>query len=209
MKKLLHIIATPRGPDSRTLKVSDAFLEAFKRTHAGWVVEALDVFKEDLPELTVKRVDGKYMLLGGRDLTGEAKKSWAEVIAHIERFISADGYLLSTPMWNFNIPYRLKHYIDVIVQPKYMFRYTEDGTPEGLVKDKKMVVVATRGGDYTTGAYRAFDFQEPYLRTVFGFVGIIDMDFVVAQPMDASGAEVQRTRLEEARGKAVKAAEDF
>lgn len=146
MKKLLHIVATPRGEESRTLKVSEAFLSAFSSTHSDWVVEEVNLFEEDLPELTVKRVDGKYMLLGGRELSGEAKEAWKEVIGEIERFTSADGYLISTPMWNFSVPYRLKHYIDIIVQPRYLFRYTEGGV-EGLVKNRKMVILTSRGGD--------------------------------------------------------------
>jgi FMN-dependent NADH-azoreductase len=86
MKKLLHIIATPRGEDSRTLKVTATFLEEFTKTHPDWVIDGLNLFKEDLPELTVKRVDGKYILLSGKDLFGELKEAWEEIVAHIERF---------------------------------------------------------------------------------------------------------------------------
>jgi FMN-dependent NADH-azoreductase len=102
-------------------------------------------------------------------------------------------------MWNFSIPYKLKQYIDIIVQPKYLFRYTQDGGVEGLIKGKRMAVVASRGGDYTTVPMSAMDYQEPYLRAVFGFCGLTEIDFVVAQPMDASGREVQLSRLESAR----------
>ncbi len=198
MKKLLHINACPRGDESRTLKVSAAFLSSFKNTHKDWVVEELNLFREKIPELTARRVDGKYVLMGGKDLFGELKESWDEVIAHIDRFKSADRYLLSTPMWNFSIPYPLKQYIDVIVQPKYLFRYTETGAVEGLVKGKKMTVIASRGGDYTSEAYKPYDHQEPYLRTVFGFVGLTDMTFIVAQPMDSGAEELRKRRLEEA-----------
>ena len=160
MKKMLHIIATPRGEESRTLEVTGAFLEAFRKGHPDWIVEGLDLSKENLPSLTLKRVDGKYVLLSGKDLSGDLKEAWEEIVRYIEKFMSADGYLISTPMWNFGIPYMLKHYIDIIIQPKYMFRYTETG-PEGLVKNKKMVVIASRGGDYSSKESHAADFQEP------------------------------------------------
>jgi FMN-dependent NADH-azoreductase len=202
MRKLLHINASPRGQESRTLKVSSAFLTAFRETHRDWVVEELDLFRETIPELTSRRVDGKYVLLGGKELFGELKTSWEEIVAHIERFMSADGYLLSTPMWNFGIPYRLKQYIDVIVQPKHLFRYTAQGTVEGLVTGRKMIVAASRGGDYSTPEAKAYDQQEPYLRTVFGYVGLTDMTFVVAQPMDAGPPELRTRRLEEALNQA-------
>ena len=208
MNKLLHIIATPRGPESRTLKVSETFIENFKAKYPGCKIEELNLFTEKLPELTVKRIDGKYSLLSGNDLSGDLKESWKEIVSIIENFMSADAYLISAPMWNFGIPYRLKHYIDIILQPKYLFRYTTKGT-EGLVKDKKMVIITSRGGDYSTDNFRKFDLQEPYLRTVFGFVGIANITFINAEPMDAMGPEVQDSKIKETQAKAKKIAEAF
>lgn len=197
MKKLMHIIATPREGESRTLEISEAFLESFKETHTDWVFDELNFAQEQLPSMTMKRVDGKYMLLEGKDLFGSAKAAWNEIIQHIERFITADLYVISTPMWNFSIPYTLKQYIDVIVQPKYLFRYTETGAVEGLAKNKKMVVIATHGGQYT-GENEGYDFLEPYLRTIFGFVGITDITFIKGQPMDM-GHELRKQKIQEAK----------
>lgn len=207
MKKLLHIIATPREDESRTLQISEAFLSVFKEKHADWVIENIDLSKEELPPLTMRRVDGKYVLLGGKDLFGELKEAWEEIIAHIERFLSADAYLISTPMWNFSIPHTLKQYIDIIVQPQYLFRYTKSGV-EGLAKDRKMLVIASRGGDYTSAQMKPFDFQEPYLRAIFGFVGITNIGFIIAQPMDM-GQEVQERKIKEAKDQARKLAAQF
>jgi len=208
LKKLLHIVATPRSDESRTLQISQAFLDVFNRTHQGWVVELLDLTRENLPSLTMKRVDGKYVLLDGKELYGDLKEAWQEIIAHIERFNSADAYLLSTPMWNFSIPYFLKHYIDIIVQPKFLFRYTPTGV-EGLVKGKKMMVIISRGGDYSSDSPEiSKDFQKPYLRSIFGFVGLTDMDFIIAQPMDID-IETQKARLAQAKNDAIATAEKF
>jgi FMN-dependent NADH-azoreductase len=207
MKKLLHIIATPRQDDSRTLQVSKVFLETFKQHHADWVVEDLDLSKEVLPALTIKRVDGKYVLLSGKELYGDIKEAWDEIIAHIERFLSADAYLISTPLWNFGIPYMLKHYIDVILQPKYLFHYTATG-PEGLVKNRKMLVITSRGGDYESEEMKKLDFEEPYLRVAFGFAGISDITFINAQPMDM-GREIQKAKIKKAQEEARKIAVSF
>ena len=207
MEKLLHIIATPRGEESRTLQATETFLEVFKDKHPDWVVEELNLSKEELPSLTIKRVDGKYVLLGGKELYGELKEAWEDIIGHIERFLSADGYLISTPMWNFSIPYMLKQYIDIIVQPKYLFRYTQSGV-EGLVKNKKMIIITSRGGEYVSEQAAKFDFQEPYLRTIFGFVGITDITFIRAEPMDM-GIETQQQKIKEAQGLARKIALQF
>lgn len=207
MKKLLHIVATPRNEESRTLKVSQAFLEVFKNKYPDCAIDELNLFKEELPVLSMRRADGKYILLTGGELFGKYKEEWQEIIVHIERFLSADAYLISVPMWNFNIPYALKQYIDIIVQPKYLFRYTDKGV-EGLAKNKKMIVITSRGGEYTSEQTRPYDTQEPYLRLIFGFVGITDIRFVIAQPMDM-GEGIQKQRIGQAEIEAKKIAESF
>ncbi len=208
MKKLLHIIATPRDEASRTLRVSGAFIDAFKTAHPDWTIDELNLFKAELPSLTVEQVDGKYALLSGKDLYGDLKESWEEIVFQIERFLSADGYLLSTPMWNFSTPYVLKQYLDVIVQPKYLFRYTAKGV-EGLVKNRKMVIVTSCGGDYSAPPMNAFDFQESYLKAIFNFVGITDITFINAQPMDALGPQVRDQKIETAKAAAQKTGSKF
>ncbi|MBU2063876.1 MAG: NAD(P)H-dependent oxidoreductase, partial [Candidatus Omnitrophica bacterium] len=168
MEKLLHIIATPRGGQSRTLKVSQVFQEELKTRFPEMKITELNLFEETPPELTLKTVNGKYVLLTGKDLSPEQKRDWGKIEKYINNFLAHDAYLISCPMWNFSIPYPLKNYIDVIVQPRYTFRYTDKGI-EGLAKGKKMVVVTTRGGDYSPQSpAHAYDLQEPYLRTVFG-----------------------------------------
>lgn len=208
MDKLLHIIAAPRGEDSRTLKVSKAFLAGFHKKYPSCRIEDLDLFAEELQPLTIKMVYGKYILLGGKDVPEKLKDAWSVIERYINQFLSADAYLISAPMWNFSVPYALKHYIDIILQPKYLFRYGPNGA-EGLVKNKKMIVATSRGGDYRPGTPAAgWDYEEPYLRTVFGFCGIKDITFINAQPMDMdprTGAE----ELEKARVEAKRVAEAF
>lgn len=209
MKKLLHIVAAPRGEDSRTLKVSQAFLQTFARKNPDCKIDELNVATENLPGLSLKMISGKYVLLGGKELDDKLKEAWRPIERQIERFLSAEGFLISVPMWNFSIPYPLKHYIDLIIQPKYLFRYTDKGV-EGLAKNKKMIIITSRGGDYSPGSpYNSYDFQEPYLRAVFGFVGISNIAFINAQPMDALGVEVQNEKIEQAKALAGKMAEGF
>lgn len=198
MGRLLHIIASPRQEESNTLQVSKAFLEAFKAKHPDFAIDELNLSTEDLPDLNMKRVDGKYVLLDGKDLFGELKEAWEGILFHINRFLSADIYLICSPMWNFHVPYRLKQYIDVIVQPRYLFRYKESGEVEGLVKGKKMVVVSTRGGNYDSKEMVAFDLQEPYFRAIFGYVGITDISFIKAEPM-GRGKELKVQKIAEAK----------
>jgi len=184
--QLLHVIGTPRGLASNTGRVSSALLEEILEQDDEVVVTTLDLFKSDLPSVAGRNIESKYKLMTGQALDGPSRESWREIERTIEQFLAADLYLLTVPMWNFGIPYALKYYIDAIVQPGYLFRYTETGAVEPLVKGKKMVCVTSRGADYSSEPMRAFDFLETYLRTIFGFVGITDIRFFNAQPMDIS-----------------------
>lgn len=185
--KLLHIIATPRERESHTLRVADAFLASMHAKYADLNVDVINLFNQDLPAVAGDNIESKYTLMVGQPIDKHHKESWKQIETLIERFLSADIYLISTPMWNFAIPYTLKYYIDCIIQPGYLFKYNERGQAIGLVQGKKMVCITTRGGDYSEHSpFHAYDFQEPYLRAVFGFVGITDVHFINAQPMDVT-----------------------
>ncbi len=196
--KLLHIIATPRGHASNTIRISNILLEELYAKYDDLSVEVLDLFRVDLPAVAGENIESKYMLMTGQQLDDSHKKSWKQIEASIELFLDADIYLVTVPMWNFGIPYALKYYIDAIVQPGYLFRYNEHGVPEGMVKGKKMICVTSRGGDYSEGnPLNALDFVEPYLRTIFNYVGITDIHFINIQPMDIT-AELRKTAIQKA-----------
>lgn len=198
--KLLHLNASPRGSDSRTLSVSGAYLEQFRNEHPDATIEEVDVFRADLPELTVRDVGDSYQFLG-EDRVSDPDDEWNAVQQEIERVRSSDKLLISAPMWNFSIPYRLKQYIDLIVQPGYTFQYTSDG-PEGLL-DASGVVITSRGGDYSEGSgAEALDHQGPYLRTILSFMGVDPIQTVHAQPMDGGGSDTRTKALKEAQRKA-------
>lgn len=197
MNKILHIMASPRGAASRSIGLASLLLDRVRSKYPDAVVDELDLFSAKLPDLFAETVRGKYALMGGKDLPEELKPLWAEIENHINRFLSADTIIISSPMWNFGIPYKLKHYIDVIFQPKYLFKYTPEG-PVGLAKGKKLFVVTSRGGDYgPESPFHPYDLQEPYLRNAFAFVGITDVKFVNAQPMDM-GPDMMHKKFEEA-----------
>jgi FMN-dependent NADH-azoreductase len=183
--KILHIIATPRNEKSNTLQVSKAFLNSLSAHRDDIDVEVVDLFNRDLPALAGDNIEAKYTLMVGRPIDKNHEESWREIELLIRHFLSADAYLISTPMWNFGIPYALKYYIDCIVQPGYVFQYDGMGVPVPMVHGKKMVCVTARGGDYSPDSpLHAYDFQEPYLRSIFGFIGITDLEFISLQPTD-------------------------
>lgn len=187
--KLLHIIATPRAHESNTLRVANAFLESLHAKYPDLSVDVVDLFNQDLPAIAGENIRTKYTVMAGQPIDKRHKESWSQIELLIQHFISADIYLISTPMWNFSIPYALKYYIDCIVQPGYLYKYNEKGQAVPLVLGKKMVCITSRGGDYSMGnPFHTYDFQEPYLRAIFGFIGITDMHFINAQPMDVTPA---------------------
>jgi FMN-dependent NADH-azoreductase len=169
------------------MQVATAFLESLHAKYADLSVDTINLFTGDLPAAAGDNIETKYTLMASQPIDKRHKESWAKIELLIEHFLSADIYLISTPMWNFSIPYALKYYIDSIIQPGYLYKYNEQGQAVGLVHSKKMICVTTRGGDYSENSpFHAFDFQVPYLRAIFGFVGITDMHFINAQPMDVT-----------------------
>jgi FMN-dependent NADH-azoreductase len=183
--KLLHVVATPREQKSNTLRVANAFIEALCVKHPDLSMEVIDLFNRDLPAVAGENIETKYTLMVGQPIDKHHQESWRQIELEIERFMAADIIVMSTPMWNFSIPYALKYYIDALVQPGYLYKYNEKGQPVPLVHGKKMVCITSRGGDYSAQSpMHVYDFQEPYLRTIFGFVGIADLHFINAEPMD-------------------------
>src|SRR5207237_8264692 len=109
------------------------------------------------------------------------------LIAEIQ---AADVVVLGVPMYNFGVPAQLKNWIDAIARAGITFRYTEKG-PEGLLKGKKVYVALTRGGQYRN---TPSDTQVPYMKTLFTFLGMTDVQFVYAEGL-AMGADAERNGI--------------
>jgi len=92
--------------------------------------------------------------------------------------MEADTYVIGAPMYNFSVPAVLKAYIDMIVRAGITFKYSTGGSFEGLLKGKKAIVVTASGADFTPPEMKGYDFVEPYLRAILGFIGITDVTFV-------------------------------
>jgi FMN-dependent NADH-azoreductase len=210
MNKLLYIQASPRRSRSHSMAVADAFVESYRESQPGSEVLALDLFKKDLPPFDGLTVNAKYTILHGQKHTQEELDAWKVVEAVIEEFNGADKYVFAVPMWNFGIPYRLKQYIDILVQPGYTFSYTQEEGYKGLVTGKPVFAAYSRGGEYPAGTvYESYDLQKRYLETLLGFIGFTDIYSIVVEPTLMAGPEVGATRREEAIVQARQMAREF
>ena len=195
MAKLLYIQCSPRGQRSKSIQVADAFVEAYKARNPKDTVEVLNLFEFPLPAFDGPVVQGKYNIMHGKPHTAQEKKAWDEVVGIIDHFKSADKYVFAIPMWNFGIPYRLKQYIDIIVQPTYTFAVSEAGY-EGLVKGKPALVVLARGGAYS-GPAEGYDQQKRYLDQILNFIGCTRIEHMLVEPTLNSTPEAVEAMVEE------------
>ncbi|MHC4174837.1 MAG: FMN-dependent NADH-azoreductase [Planctomycetota bacterium] len=199
MSRLLYIQASPRVQRSHSIAVADAFVETYERTYPNDEIVTLNVFEASIPNFDGLAVQAKYTILHGQSHTKEELEVWKDVEKVIEQFTSADKYVLAVPMWNFSIPYRLKQYIDLLVQPGYTFSYSEDTGYQGLVVGKPMLAVYARGGEYPAGGgIEAFDLQTKYIELIFGFIGFENIRSVVVEPTLQGGPETAESRRQEA-----------
>ena len=210
MSRLLYIQASPRIQRSHSIAVADAFVAAYEQSHADDEVETANLFEASLPNFDGLAVQAKYAIMHGQSHSDEELQAWKNVERVIEQFTSADKYVLAVPMWNFGIPYRLKQYIDILVQPGYTFSYSEDKGYEGLVVGKPALVVYARGGEYPPGSEaEAFDMQSKYVALILGFMGFKDVRSMVVEPTLQGGPDTAKTRVREAIERAKEMAVDF
>jgi len=199
MSKLLYIQASPRGKRSHSIAVADAFIEAYKLQHPDDKIAVLNVFKARIPDFDGLAVQAKYTIMHGQAHSKSELKVWKNVEKVIDQFKAADKYLLAVPMWNFGIPYRLKQYIDILVQPGYTFTYNKDVGYQGLVKGKPAMVVYARGGAYPPATpAEAYDLQKKYIELILGFIGFENIQSVVIEPTLEKGPDVAATKCQEA-----------
>jgi len=209
MSRVFYIQASPRIERSYSIAVADAFVSAYKQANPKDEVVTINLFKKDLPPFDGLTVQAKYTILHGLKTSPEELAAWKKVEDVIAEFKSADKYVMAVPMWNFGIPYRLKQYLDIIVQPTYTFSFSPQEGYKGLVKGKPIFVSYSRGGAYPKGsAEEAFDLQTKYLHLILGFIGFTDIRTQVVEPTLA-GPEVAKQKREEAIAKAKEMAKAF
>jgi FMN-dependent NADH-azoreductase len=175
--KLLHIDSSPLGTASVSRELSAAVVASTKAR--------------------IRDLDIVY-----RDLAAAPLSHWTPTEATcdtttVDEFLSADVVVIGAPMYNFGVPTQLKAWIDRILVAGKTFRYGANGA-EGLAGGRKIIVTSSRGGVYSAGSgLEGIDFQETYLRHVFGFIGVTDVEFVRAEGVNL-GADVREKSIHDA-----------
>ena len=201
MSKVLYIKANlkPEG-QSRTFKISDSFIDEYKKNNPNDEIITLDLYKENINFLKGEDLGAVF---GPKN---EESKNHP-ILKYAYQFAEADKYIVAAPMWNLNMPAILKAYIDYVSVTGITFKYTANG-PVGLCEGKKAVHIVSRGGAYSEGAGAAVEMGDRYLRTIFGFFGITDFTTISADNLDVIGEDVEAI-IENAIKKAEIVAKEF
>lgn len=209
MANLLYIESSPLKDLSFSTGASKRFIEMYKTEHSDDTVKTIDLWAYKLPEFNGDTIKAKYRIMHGQKHTPSESKAWKKVIDIFEEFNSADKYLISIPMWNFGIPYKLKHYIDIITQPGLSFSFSPETGYKGLVSGKPITLVYARGGDYSHDPQaQKLDFQKPYIEAWLRFIGFTDIKSVIVEPTLSLPDTVEKAKVS-AEAEAVKLAGSF
>ena len=204
MPTLLHIESSPRKKRSASLDVARAYVDAYRDTHPDHRIDVLDLWSVAMPEFDGDALDAKYADLSGAPLSEGQQQAWTSIRELAQRLHDADTLLFSVPLWNFSIPYKLKHFIDVVSQRGILFSFDERGL-QGLLKEKKAVVIYARGLDYSVGSStpaHSFDFQRPFMEAWLRSVGVTDVKSIVVEKT-LLGPELDHAARQAAREQAV------
>jgi FMN-dependent NADH-azoreductase len=202
MTKLLVVQGNPKKvEESFSLRVADAFVAAYKESNPTAVVETVNLFATEVPEIDADVLSAWGKLAGGVEftsLTADEQAKVGQMGQLLNQFVEADKIVFATPMFNFTFPGRVKSYLDTLCVAGTTFKYTENG-PVGLLEGKKVVHIHGTGGIYsnTNMAY-----GDAYLRQIMAFIGIKDVETIFVEgtaAMPEKAPEIEAAATEKAK----------
>lgn len=184
MANVLFVKVNPKADDqSASTTLANYFLEQYKENNPNDTIEKLDLYNEDVPFLDVDVFSAWGKFAEQKDLTEEEAEKVTSMDKLTNQFLEADKVIFAAPFWNLSYPPMLKAYIDTICIAGKTFEYTEEG-PVGLVDDKPVLIIETRGGFYSEGPTAEMEHSLSYLSTILRFIGIENINAVVAELLD-------------------------
>lgn len=183
MAKLLVVRAHPLTSEfSRSMQLTDEFVRVYVQTHPDDDVLELDLYDRAVPEIDLDLLSAWKKLGSGVPFAHLDQAEQIKVTlfdGYTSQFLNVDRIVVANPLWNLNVPTRLKAWIDTISVAGQTFRYTDDGVAVGLVHGKKAVHIQTSGG-----VFEGLDPASMYVKTIFTFLGVEDFQQVFAEGMD-------------------------
>jgi FMN-dependent NADH-azoreductase len=175
MTQVLYITAHPHDDtQSFSMAAGKAFIDTYKKVNPSHEVVAVDLYKEDIPQIDADVFSGWGKLQTGKgfeELSDSEKAKVGRLTELVDQFVEADKYIFVTPFWNFSFPPVMKAYIDSVSVAGKTFKYTEHG-PIGLLTDKKALHIQARGGIYTEGPAAQMEMGHRYLDIMMQFYGV-------------------------------------
>jgi FMN-dependent NADH-azoreductase len=172
MKKILNVISSARGAASNSTQLANAIIRRLTDHYPGSAVKLRDLVERHYPHLEESHLNAFFA--PAENATPEYKEAIEHSNEAVEEVFEADIIVIGVPIYNFNIPSALKAWLDHLVRAGKTFSY-QTGQPEGLIKGKKVYLAIASGAVYSDGPMKSYDFAEPYLRMILGFIGITDI----------------------------------
>jgi FMN-dependent NADH-azoreductase len=195
--KLLHIDSSILGDNAASRPIMAAVAERLHKEHPHLETRYRDLAADPLPHLTLARLPGAQPPAASDHGADATLREQAESQKALDEFLAADIVVIGAPMYNFTIPTQLKAWIDRILVAGKTFRYTDKGA-QGLAGGKRVIAVVSRGGVYGADTpAAAAEHVESYLRAVFGFIGVTDVEFIIAEGLQM-GPEASQAALAQA-----------
>lgn len=205
MAKVLVVIARPKSPKSRTLKVLNAFMDEYVKKHPNDEIDKLDLYQDDFPEIDGDLLSAWDMLEAGKPfdtLTKVQQTDVTEFNAATDQFLASDKVVIANPLVNLMIPTKLKAWIDAVTVAGKTFKYTEKGAIP-LTSGKKVVHIQAAGGKYNNQ-----DFGTQYVHQVLNFIGVQSIQKINVEGMDHFPDQAAQI-MKDAESEAIKVADEF
>lgn len=193
MKRILHLISSPRGDESFSIKLAHAVISKIQNEFQGSTVKTVNLIESNVPHLGKAHLQSFFT--PEEQLTPEDQNAIGYSDQAITELMEADIIVVGAPLYNFSIHSSLKAWIDHIARAGKTFSYFEEG-PKGLVNNKKVYIAMSSGGVYSDGMYKPYDFVSSYLNAVLGFLGMTDLSIFRVEGINVNG--IKEDALEKA-----------
>jgi FMN-dependent NADH-azoreductase len=189
MQNILLIQSSPRGSNSHSHKIALNIVQELKRRHPTAYLAIRNLARNPLPHIGEDFVTAVALRRDERTPEQQAALTLSDALT--DELIVADMLIIAGPMYNFGIASTLKAWIDHIVRAGKTFVYSSTG-PQGLLKNKRAILVLASGAVYSEGPFQPLDFQEPHLRTILQFLGITEIEVVRIEGSSITGIGPQK-----------------